>query len=136
MILLLCILLAEQGYLNVEADRDSMPVFVDNDFIGLTPIHKYALPLDEYNVGFFPQDSVEEASWQLKDGHLSALWKIAKYSEGIVKVRIAKDKLSTVTLNYKKVEQAPGKTKLKVFGCIGGAFLLGVLTTLAVQAVF
>lgn len=136
MILLLFILHADEGYLTVKADRDSMPIYVDDDFIGRTPIDEYALPPDEYNVGFYPQDSIEEASWQLKDGHVSALWKIVKYSEGIVKVRIVKDKLSTVTLNYKKVEQAPGKAKLKMGGCIGGVFLLGVLTTLALQAVF
>jgi hypothetical protein len=31
---------------------------------------------------------------------------------------------------------APGKAKLKVGGCLGGVFLLGVVTTLVFQAIF
>jgi len=122
------------GYLTVTADKDSLPVFVDDDLIGSTPVLKYALKPDEYNVGFFPQDSVEAASWRLKDGSIGALWKIARYSEGIVKVRIASNRVTTVELDYKKVQGAPGKAKLKVFGCLGGTFVLGVVSAIVVQS--
>jgi hypothetical protein len=122
------------GYLTVTADLDSLPVFVDDDLIGSTPVLKYALKADEYNVGFFPQDSVEAASWRLKDGSLGALWKIARYSEGIVKVRIVANSVTTVVLNYKKVQAAPGKAKLKVFGCLGGTFVLGVISGVVVRS--
>lgn len=124
------------GYLNVNADIDSLPVYVDDELIGKTPISKHPLLPGKYNVGFFPQSMIEDASWQLKDGNVGALWKITKYSEGIVKVKIMADKITTVTLNYSKVKQAPGKAKLKVGCCLGGTFIFGVLITLAVQAIF
>lgn len=124
------------GYLTVKADQDSLAIYVDSDFIGKTPIIKYSLKPDEYNVGFFPQDSVEQASWRLKEGSLNALWKLAKYGEGIVKIKIESNRETIVELNYRAVSAAPGKAKLKVFGCLGGAFLLGVLSTLGAQAIF
>jgi hypothetical protein len=137
MLLLLFILLAQnQGFLSVDADQDSLAVYVDNDSVGITPLIKYPLAPDQYHIGFFPQDSIEEASWELKNGSISALWKLARYSEGIVKVWIASDTLTSVELSYKAVEKAPGKAKLKVTGCLGGAFLLGVLTTVALYAIF
>jgi hypothetical protein len=129
------LLAQEQGFLNVTADRDSLVVYVDNDSIGITPLINYALVPDEYHVGFFPQDSIEEASWDLKSGSVSALWRLARYSEGVVKVRIAPDTLTRVELSYQAVNRAPGKAKLKVTGCLGGAFLLGVLTTIALYAI-
>lgn len=122
------------GYLTVLADQDSLPVYVDDDYAGRTPLLRHALAPDEYNVGFFPQDSLEEASWRFKEGSFGALWQIARYSEGIVKVRIAPDSLTRVELNYRRVEQAPGRAKLKVGACLGGTFILGVLSTLAVEA--
>jgi len=124
------------GYLTVRADRDSLPIYVDDDFIGNTPVIKYALKPDEYNVGFFPQDSIETASYQFKSGNIGALWRIAKYGEGIVKVKIESNRETIVDLNYQAVKSAPGKAKLKVFSCLGGVFILGVLSTLAVQAAF
>ena len=134
--LLLLLLTQEQGFLNVTADRDSLVVYIDNDPIGVTPLINYALTPDEYHVGFFPQDSVEEASWDLKKGSVNALWRLARYSEGVVKVRIAPDTLTRVVLSYQAVNRAPGKAKLKVAGCLGGAFLLGALTTIALYAIF
>lgn len=91
---------------------------------------------DKYTVGFFPEDSIEAASWQLKNGSVNALWKVVKYGEGVVNVEIAADKSSTVQLSYEKVRKASNKAKLLVGGCLGGAFILGVLTTLALQALF
>jgi len=136
MVLILILSQLNFGYLTVRAEQEGLPIYVDSDFIGKTPIINYPLKPDEYNVGFFPQDSVEQASWRLKGGSLGALWKIAKYSEGIVKVRIAQDSITTVVLNYKKVTRAPGKAKLIFGSIIGGVFILGVLSTLAVRAVF
>lgn len=136
MIILLIFLQLSDGYLTVRADKDSLPVYVDDDFIGKTPIIKYPLKPDEYDVGFFPQDSIETASYQFKNGNLGALWRIAKFGEGIVKVRIEPNRETIVDLNYQAVKSAPGKAKLKVFGCLGGMFILGVLSTLAVQSAF
>jgi hypothetical protein len=124
------------GYLSVEADQDSIPIYVDDEYIGVTPIFKYPLVPNKYNVGFFPQDSIDQASWRLKEGSLTALWAIAKYGEGTVKVWIASDTVTTVALNYKDCMAAPGKAKLKVGGCLGGVFMLGIVTTLVFQALF
>ncbi len=126
----------ENGYLTVRADRAGLPVYVDDDFIGNTPIIKYPLKPDEYNVGFFPQDSVENAAYQLKSGDIGALWRIAKFGEGIVKVKIESNKETIVDLNHKAVTAAPGKAKAKVFSCLGGVFILGILATLGFQAIF
>jgi hypothetical protein len=124
------------GYLNVTADQDSLPVYVDNAYVGKTPITKYPLPPERYTVGFFPEDSVEAASWQLKNGSINALWRLAKYSEGVVKIEIAPNKTTTVRLDHREVMSAPGRAKLKVAACLGGTFILGVLSLLAIQAVF
>ncbi len=124
------------GYLTVRADQDGLPVYVEDDFVGLTPVTKYPLKPEEYNIGFFPQDSIETASYQLKSGNIGALWRIAKYGEGTVKVRIEPNRETRVDLNYAAVKSAPGQAKLKVFGCLGGVFVLGVLSTLAVQLAF
>lgn len=136
MLLMLIFFQLNDGYLTVRADKDGLPVFIDNDFIGNTPVIKYPLKPDEYNVGFFPQDSIEIASYQFKNGDIGALWRIAKYGEGIVKARIESNKETIVELNYKAVRSAPGKAKAKVFSCLGGFFILGILTTLGFQAIF
>lgn len=136
MVLLLLFAQLNNGFLTVRADRDSLPVFVDNDFIGRTPVIKYPLKPDEYNVGFFPQDSIESASWRFKSGSIGALWKIARYGEGIVKVRIAPDSLTEVELNYRQVTRASGRAKRLVGGILTGFFVLGVLVTLVVQKIF
>ena len=136
MILLLLFTQINNGFLTVRADRDSLPVFVDNDFIGRTPVIKYALKPDEYNVGFFPQDSIETASWRFKSGSLGALWKIVRYGEGIAKARIAPDSLTEVELNFRQVARAPGRAKRLIGGILAGFFALGVLATLAVQKIF
>jgi hypothetical protein len=136
MILLVLIAQINAGYLTVQADQDSLPVYVDDEYIGVTPIIRHPLSPDSYNVGFFPQDSIEQASWRLKQGSISALWAIAKYSEGTVKVSIASDKVTKITLNYRNTMAASGKAKLKVGGCLGGVFLLGVGTALLFHAVF
>ncbi|MGQ9664770.1 MAG: hypothetical protein ACUVQ3_09860 [bacterium] len=136
MIILLIYLQLSDGYLTVRADKDSLDIYVDDNFIGKTPIIKYPLKPDEYDVGFFPQDSIETASYQFKNGNLGALWRIAKFGEGIVKVRIEPNRETIVDLNYQAVKSAPSMAKLKVFGCLGGMFILGVLSTLAVQSAF
>jgi len=136
MFLLFYIIIQTPGFLEVTADLDSLPVYVDNDSVGVTPLSRYALSPDEYHVGFFPQDSIEEASWRLKKGSISALWQLARYSEGVVKVRIAPDTITRVELSYKDVQNAPRKAKLKVSGCLGGTFLLGVITTVVLYAIF
>jgi hypothetical protein len=136
MIIFLLFLQMNDGYLTVHADKDGLPVFVDDDFIGNTPVIKYRLKPDEYDVGFFPQDSLETASYQFKNGNMGALWRIAKYGEGIVKVKIEPNKETIVDLNYQAVRSAPGRAKAKIFGCLGGAFILGILSTLAFQAIF
>ncbi|MEO0143163.1 MAG: hypothetical protein ABIL70_07180 [candidate division WOR-3 bacterium] len=136
MVLFFLLLQLENGYLTVRADRAGLPVYVDDDFIGNTPIIKYPLKPDEYNVGFFPQDSVENAAYQLKSGDIGALWRIAKFGEGIVKVKIESNKETIVDLNHKAVTAAPGKAKAKVFSCLGGVFILGILATLGFQAIF
>ncbi len=136
MIIFLLFLQINDGYLTVRAEKKGLPVFVDDDFIGNTPVIKYPVKPDEYDVGFFPQDSLETASYQFKNGNIGALWRIAKYGEGIVKVRIEANKETIVDLNYQAVRSAPGRAKLKVFGCLGGAFILGILATLGFQAIF
>jgi hypothetical protein len=136
MILLVLIAQLNVGYLTVQADQESLSVYVDNEYIGVTPIIRHPLLPDNYNVGFFPQDSIEQASYRLKEGSISALWAIAKYGEGTMKVRIAPDQVTKITLNYRNTMAAPGKAKLKVGGCLGGVFLLGVGTALLLHAVF
>ncbi len=136
MLLLLLLFQIDDGLLTVKADKDGLPVYVEDDYIGNTPIIKYPLKPGEYNIGFFPQDSIETASYQFKSGDLGALWRIAKFGEGIVKVRIESNKETIVELNHKAVSTAPGKAKAKVFSCLGGVFLLGVLATLGFQAIF
>ncbi len=136
MILLLLITQLNAGYLSVKADQDSLPVYIEDEYIGVTPIIRHPVAPNEYNVGFFPQDSIEQASWRLKDGSIGALWAIAKYGEGTVKVLIKPDAVTTVTLNYRNTMAAPGRAKLKVGGCLGGVFLLGVGTALLLHAVF
>lgn len=136
MLLIFLFLQLNDGYLTVRADKDGLPIYVDDDFIGNTPIIKYPLKPDEYDVGFFPQDSIETASYQFKNGNIGALWRIAKYGEGVVKVTIKPNQETIVDLNYQAVKSAPSKAKAKVFGCLGGVFILGVLATLVVQSVF
>ncbi|MEO0127073.1 MAG: hypothetical protein ABIL44_04920 [candidate division WOR-3 bacterium] len=136
MMIFLLFLQLNDGYLTVKADKDGLPVFVDDDYIGNTPIIRYPLKPDEYNVGFFPQDSIETASYQFKSGNLGALWRIAKFGEGTVKVRIEANKETIVELNYQAVRSAPSKAKAKVFSCLGGVFILGILATLGFQAIF
>ncbi len=134
--MILIIAQVSTGFLNVKADQDSLPVYVDDDFIGRTPITRFPLIADEYNVGFYPQDSIETASWQLKQGNLGALWRVAKYGEGTVKAKIAANSVTTIELNYKKTLAAPGKTKFKVFGCLGGVFAVGVIAGIGLSALF
>jgi hypothetical protein len=136
MIILMVLIIQHHGFLEVTADQAGLVVYVDNDSVGVTPLIKYALPPDDYNVGFFPQDSIEQASWRFKEGNINALWQLARYSEGIAKVRIAPDSLTKVELNFANVKSAPRKAKLKITGCLGGVFLLGMLTTIALQAIF
>ena len=136
MILIILLTQLNNGYLTVRADRDSLPVYVDNDYIGQTPVIKYPLKPDEYSVGFFPQDSIENASWRFKSGSLGALWKVARFGEGIVQVRVAPDSLTEIELSYRRVTQAPGRAQCLVGGILSGVFVLGVLVTLAVQKIF
>ena len=124
------------GYLSVTANQDSLSIYVDNVYIGKTPISKYPLPPERYTIGFFPEDSVEAASWRLKNGSISAIWQLAKYGEGVVKVEIVPNKTTTVQLDHRRVMRAPGRAKLKVAACLGGTFILGVLSVLAIQTVF
>jgi hypothetical protein len=136
MILIILLTQLNNGYLTVRADRDSLPVYVDNDYIGQTPVIKYPLKPDEYSVGFFPQDSIENASWRFKSGSLGALWKVARFGEGIVQVRVAPDSLTEIELSYRRVTQAPGRAQCLVGGILSGVFVLGVLVTLAVVKIF
>jgi hypothetical protein len=136
MILILLLTQLNNGYLTVRADRDSLPVYVDNDYVGLTPVVRYPLKPDEYSVGFFPQDSIENASWRFKSGSLGALWKVARFGEGMVQVRVAPDSLTEVELSYARVTRAPGRAQCLVGGILGGVFALGVILTLAAQKIF
>ncbi|MEO0135913.1 MAG: PEGA domain-containing protein [candidate division WOR-3 bacterium] len=136
MIILLLLMQIDEGYLTVRSEKDGLPIYVENDYIGKTPIIKYPLKPGEYNVGFFPQDSIETASYQFKNGNLGALWRIAKFGEGMVKVKIEANKETIVNLNYDAVRTAPTKAKARVFSCLGGMFIMGILATLCFQAIF
>lgn len=136
LIILLIFTQFNSGYLTVRADQDGLPIYVDNDYIGVTPILRYPLKPDDYSVGFFPSDSIKDASWRFKAGKLSALWKIARYGEGLVEVRIAPDSITEVTLDYQRVKRAPGRAKCLFGGVVGGIFALGVITALVVQKIF
>ncbi len=126
----------DTGYLSVHADQDSLPIYVDNDYIGKTPVNDYPLTADRYTVGFFPEDSIEAASWRVKNGSIRAIWQLARFGEGVAKVDIAPNRSTTVRLDYGNVVRAPGRAKLKVAAVLAGSFMLGVLSVLAVQAAF
>lgn len=136
MLIILILTQLHPGFLTVRADQDSLPVYVDNDFVGRTPVVHLPLKPDEYSIGFFPQDSIEDASWRFKSGKLGALWKIARYGEGVVEVRIAPDSVTEVKLDYQRVRRAPGRAKCLFGGVVGGIFALGVIAALAVQKIF
>lgn len=136
LIMLLIFARLDPGFLTVRADQDSLPVYVDNDFVGRTPVVRLPLEPDEYSVGFFPQDSIEDASWRFKSGKLGALWKIARYGEGMVEVRIAPDSLTEVKLDYQRVKRAPGRAKCLFGGVIGGILAFGVIAGLALSKIF
>ena len=124
------------GYLCVHADQDSLPVYVDNDYIGKTPVTDYPLTADRYTVGFFPEDSIEAASWRVKNGSIRAIWQLARFGEGVAKVDIAPNRTTTVRLDYSSVMRAPGRAKLRVAAILAGSFMLGALSVLAIQAAF
>ena len=122
---------AGTGFLNVQADRVGLVVYLDRDSIGVTPLVNYPVEPGEYWVSIFSPDSTESHYYVLQSGslgeRLGTLWQLARVNKGTTRVAIQSGASRDVFFSRQQIESAPARAKWLTAGCIGVPFLLGGL---------
>ncbi|MEO0119224.1 MAG: PEGA domain-containing protein [candidate division WOR-3 bacterium] len=138
MFLLLSLLIFSQyGYLTVLSEEGDLPVYLDGDYLGKTPIVKERVKPGKYTISLFSENEMEIAYEKLKKGalfqKLSSLWELAKYSGATERIRVAPDSITEIFLSKKNAENNKKKAKIYFFSSISGIFLLGLITGILVE---
>ncbi|MCS7249305.1 MAG: PEGA domain-containing protein [candidate division WOR-3 bacterium] len=127
----------QYGYLTVLSEEGNLPVYLDGDYFGKTPIVKEKIKVGKYTISLFSKDSMELTYQKFKRGSifqkLSSLWELAKYSKATEMIRIAQDSLTEIFLSKKGAEKAKRKAKIYFFSSLSSIFLLGVLTGILLE---
>jgi hypothetical protein len=127
--------ITSNGLLNISSDPAGLKIYLDGDFIGLTPIYNYSVQPGEYTVSLFSSDTIEAKYWNLTAGSIgskiSTLWDLSKVGAATQKVIIKSNQLSSVVFSMRSINRAPTKAKLATACCIGTgfsvAFIIGFL---------
>ncbi len=123
------------GQLTVNSNPIGLKIYLEGDFIGITPIQNYKLASGKYSVSLFASDTIEEKYWQLANagfsGKLFALWELTKAGTGTQQIEIKPNQVSELFFSLKKVNRAPARAKWTATCCVGTgfsfAFILGYL---------
>ncbi len=128
---------SQYGYLTVLSEEGDLPVYLDGDYLGKTPIVKERIKVGKYTISLFSEQEMEMTYDKLKRGSifqkLSSLWELAKYSGATERIRIAPDSLTEIFLSKRNAESAKKKVKIYFFSSISTIFLLGLITGILVE---
>lgn len=127
--------ISDYGYLTVNSNPIGLRIYLEGDFIGVTPLQNYKIVPGNYSVSLFSSDTIEQKYWNLANasicGKVSALWELSKAGAGTQQVEIQPNQSSEVFFSLKKVNRTPTRLKLGATCCIGTgfsfAFILGYL---------
>ncbi|MBS4014915.1 MAG: PEGA domain-containing protein [Candidatus Latescibacteria bacterium] len=127
------------GYLTVNSHPFGLKIYLEGEFIGLTPIQNFKLAPGSYSVSLFSSDTIEQKYWNLANagvcGKLSALSELSKAGAGTQQVEIQPNHSSEVFFSLQKVNRAPTRLKLGTTCCVGTgfslAFILGYLVAIS-----
>ncbi|MEO0096911.1 MAG: PEGA domain-containing protein [candidate division WOR-3 bacterium] len=127
----------QYGYLTVLSEKGDLPVYLDGNYLGKTPIIKEKIKPGKYTISLFSEQEMEFAYNKLKRGSifqkLSSLWELAKYSGATEVIRVAPDSLTEIFLSKKNAENNRKKAKIYFFSSISTIFLLGLITGILVE---
>lgn len=136
-LLLSLFIFSQYGYLTVLSEEGDLPVYLDGDYLGKTPIVKERVKPGKYTISLFSEKEMESAYEKLKRGSLfqklSSLWELAKYSGATERIRIAQDSITEIFLSKRNAENNKRKAKIYFFSSISSIFLLGLLTGILVE---
>lgn len=126
---------ADSGFLSVYSDPRGISIYLDGEFIGITPIQNYSYKPGEYSISIFSSDTLEQKYWQFASGsigsRLSALWYLSKAGAATKRVKISSNQHSEIFFSLPKINRAPTKIKIATACCLGTgfsvAFLIGFL---------
>lgn len=132
MYFLLFFIFFQYGYLTVLSEEGDLPVYLDGNYLGKTPIVKEKIKAGKYTVSLFSEQEMEMTYNKLKRGSifqkLSSLWELAKYSGATERIRVAPDSLTEIFLSKRNAEYTKRNAKIYFFSSISTIFLLGLIT--------
>lgn len=127
----------QYGYLTVLSKEGDLPIYLDGEYFGKTPIIKERLKPGKYMISLFSAESMEISYEKVKRGSifqkLSGLWDLAKYAGGTERIRIAPDTLTEISLSQRNAENFKRKAKIYLFSSLTSVFLLGLITGIFVK---
>lgn len=128
---------SQYGYLTVLSEEGDLPVYLNGEYLGKTPIVKEKIKVGKYTISLFSEKDAEVTYQKLKRGsilqRLSSLWELAKYSGATERIRIAPDSLTEIFLSKKNAENNKKKAKIYFFSSLSVIFLLGLITGILVE---
>ncbi len=128
----------DSGLLTVRSDLAGVPLFLDGDFIGTTPLTLARVKAGEYSLVPASSDSLENLYWRLRNAglcsKLNALWTLARIDAATSRVTVQPGKTSSVTISAREIETGACRAKWIVFGGAGGLFLAGLLSGILIYS--
>lgn len=135
--LLTLFIFSQYGYLTVLSEESNIPVYLDGNYLGKTPIVKEKIKVGKYTISLFSEENMEITYEKFKRGSIfqkfSSLWELAKYSGATERIRIAPDSLTEIFLSKKNAEKSKRRAKIYFFSSLSSIFLLGLITGILVE---
>lgn len=128
--------LASPGFLSVNSQPAGMPVYVEGESVGITPLMRYQLEPGNYWVTVVSNDSLERLYQTVRTAapgrRLAALWTLARIDAASARVEILPAMETKVEISARTMEQSARRAKWLFGGSVFGLFGLGAITGLVI----
>jgi hypothetical protein len=123
---------AQDAWIEVEADREGLTVWLDGTTVGKTPIESLKVSPGEHTVSLFSSEEIEDAYWAARTAPpLQAIGKfieLRKFDAATRRINVASGQKVRIFLSLGEAERAPGRMRFCLIGGLGGVFLVGGVT--------
>lgn len=126
----------DSGYVTVRSDQPEIPVYLDGDYLGATPLLMHPVVPGEYTLAPVSSDSLESLYFRVRNAglgaKLAALWPLARIDAATRRLNVRPGYAVSVELSRQDMDRAESRAKWLVYGSAGGLFLGGALLGLVI----
>ncbi len=121
----------DTGYLTVRSDMPGLTVYLEGDYVGVTPIDRLPVAAGFLMLSIASNDSLEVLYDGLRTGgvgrKLSSVWSLAGINAGTHRIEVVPGHVTDVFIDHGAVVAAPYRAKCLTGCAVGGVLGLGAV---------